>query len=129
MADPTLGDQLLPAGVGGMIGMFVRELFQMVRSRRGEQAAARQTEAVARQTEVATDLSLAVGWKEYADRTEARIAKLESDRDVYIADRAAWLARERQLEAELSAARARIAQLEARVAELERASAEPRSGA
>ncbi len=122
MADPTLSDQLIPTGLGAMAGMFLRELFQAVRSRRGEQAAARQTE-------VNTDLSLAAGWKEYADRTEARIAKLESDRDVYIADRAAWLARERQLEAELSAARARIAQLEARVAELERASAEPRSGA
>lgn len=122
MADPTLGDQLLPAGVGGMIGLFLRELFQAARSRRGEQAAARQTE-------VNTDLSLAAGWKEYAERTEARIAKLEADRDIYIADRAAWLARERQLEAELSAARARIAQLEARVAELERAAIEPRGGA
>ena len=103
-----------------MVGLFLRELFQAARSRRGEQAAARQTE-------VNTDLSLAAGWKEYAERTEARIAKLEADRDVYIADRAAWLARE--LEAELSAARARIAQLEARVAELERAAVEPRGGA
>lgn len=130
MADPSMGD--IPAGVGGAgaVGLLWG-LKAMYDSWRARQTGASEDRA----RDVATDLSLAGGWREYGERMEARVAKLEEDRDGYVQDRAkwvqdraAWLSEKNQLEAELVAARSRIAHLEARVAELERASASPGTG-
>lgn len=124
MADPaSIPDVAAGIGIGGLAGLVAREVFRTARDWIAARRTARSDNATAHATEVQADLSLASGWKEYAERQEAKNIRLDERIAALEAALASGLARERALEADLALSRARVAQLEARVAELERAAA------